>query len=67
MAKKTNQELGYTTMVLMRLEPGRYKKAYAKSLTPDKNGNIKVRYDSGRTSSWSAKNTLTEEYKRLLW
>jgi hypothetical protein len=55
----------YNIVVLMRLEPGRYKKAFAKSLIPDKNGNIRVRYASGKFSSWSIDNTLTENYIAL--
>ncbi len=50
--KKSNAELGYTIPVKRRLEPGRYVFGYAKSLTPDKNGQIKVRTSDLQSTSW---------------
>ncbi|KKN85470.1 hypothetical protein LCGC14_0277890 [marine sediment metagenome] len=50
--KKSNEELGYTIPVMRRLEKGRYASAFAKSLEPDKNGQIKVRTSDLRSTSW---------------
>ncbi len=50
--KKSNEELGYTIPVMRRLEPGRYVHGYARSLKPDKNGQIKVRTSDLQSTSW---------------
>lgn len=50
--KKSNAELGYTIPVMRRIEHGRYAFAYAKSLEPDKRGQIKVRTSDLRSTSW---------------
>lgn len=50
--KISNAELGYTIPVQRRLETGRYAFAWAKSLTPDKRGQIRVRTSDGQSTSW---------------
>ena len=50
--KISNEELGYTIPVMRRLEKGKYAFAYAKSLEPDKRGQIKVRTSDLRSTSW---------------
>ena len=50
--KISNAELGYTIPVQRRLETGRYVFAYAKSLKPDKRGQIKVRTSTGQSTNW---------------
>jgi len=50
--KKSNAKLGYTIPVKRRLEKGKYAFAWAKSLTPDKRGQIKVRTSDLRSTSW---------------
>lgn len=65
MTKRTPQELGYLVPVLMRIEKGRYKKAYAKSLKPQK-GIIKVRYDNGKNSTWTVENVLDFNLKPIV-
>ena len=56
--KKTPAELGYHIPVQRKLAEGRYAPAYAKTLEPDKNGNIKVRTDKGRNLSWRAESVI---------
>ena len=56
----------YKIPVMMRLEKGRYKKAWAKSLTPDRRGNIRVRYESGSFSSWAAEKTIEIENYNII-
>ena len=62
---ETKKESGFTIPVFFRLEKGRYKIAFAKTLKPDKNGCINVKYKSGRKSKWLADKTLLEGYKHL--
>ena len=54
--KKSNKELGYIIPVQKKLGEGRYKIAFAKSLTPDKNNVIRVRNHNLYSKSWSADN-----------
>lgn len=51
--KKSNKELGYIIPVKKKISEGRYKIAFAKSLEPDKNGNIRVRNHNLYTKTWS--------------
>lgn len=57
--KKSNEELGYVIPVMRRLEPGKYTYAFAKSLTPDSRGNIKVRTPKLKTTSWQATSVIS--------
>ena len=57
-ARKSNEELGYIIPVKRQLEPGRYVYAYAKSLTPDRRGQIKVRTPSLKSTSWLATSAI---------
>jgi hypothetical protein len=50
--KISNAELGYTIPVMRQIEHGRYAFAYAKSLVPDKRGQIKVRTSDLKSTSW---------------
>jgi len=56
---KTPIEKGYSIPVKKQIEKGKYRIAYAKSLTPIK-GKIKICYDSGKTSEWDADKTIHE-------
>ena len=60
--KKTLQERGFTIPVMLRIKKGVYKKAWAKTLDPDKNGNIKVCYESGKTSYWNDDKVIRETH-----
>ena len=64
--RKSPSEKGFIIPVKMRICQGKYAKAFAKSFMPDKNGNIKVCYDSGKTSTWKIANTIfvPEGFKR---
>lgn len=59
MGLKTPQEKGFTIPVKRKIGLGRYQKGWAKSLVPI-NGKIKIRFDSGRRSSWAAEITEHE-------
>ncbi len=56
--RKSPEEKGYLIPVQRKIAKGKYQKAFAKSLTPNKNGMIRVCYDDGTSSSWTAKNTI---------
>ena len=56
--KISNEELGYTIPVKRRLEKGKYAFAYAKSLEPDKRGQIKVRTSCLRSTTWLATSVI---------
>ena len=58
--KKGPHEKGFTIPVKKRIEAGRYRKAWAKSLEPNSNNQIAVCYDSGRRSTWNAESTIHE-------
>lgn len=58
--RKSPQELGYNIPVKRRIGDGRYVIAYAKTLDPDKNGNIRVRTPKGTNTTWTAENTIHE-------
>jgi len=57
---KTAQEKGFTIPVKRRIEQGRYVAAYAKTLEPDRNGQIQVCYPEGKRSSWNQKSCIHE-------
>jgi len=54
--KKSNIELGYIIPVQKKMSVGKYKIAFAKSLTPDKNNQIRVRTHNLFSKTWSADN-----------
>lgn len=54
----SNAELGYTIPVMRQIEKGKYTIAYAKSLEPDKRGQIKVRTSTLRSTSWLATSVI---------
>lgn len=58
--RKGPYEKGFTIPVKRRIGQGRYQKGFARSLEPDKNGNISVCYDSGKRSTWRAEVTIHE-------
>jgi hypothetical protein len=62
MARKTPQEKGFIIPVKRKLgtNPGRYQKAWAKSLEPNKQNKISVCFDDGRRSTWSVDITIHE-------
>lgn len=57
---RTIQEKGYIIPVKRKLSDGVYKKAHARSLEPNIRGNVKVAFDSGKTSEWSHLVTIHE-------
>mgnify|MGYP005853154473 CR=1 FL=1 len=62
--KKSNEELGYNIRVQKKKNNGRYKIAFAKSINPDKNGNIRVRTNNLFTKIWSADGVeIVKNYK----
>lgn len=51
----------YRIPVKKKVVPGIYKKAFARSLTPDSNGKISICYPSGKKSKWDSITTLYEK------
>lgn len=64
--RKPPHEKGFTIPVMKSIRPGVYAKGFVKTLDPDKNGNLRVCYDSGKTSTWKADTTIhvPEGFKR---
>ena len=60
--KKTPQQRGYNIPVMLRIRKGVYKKAWARTLDPDKNGNVKVCYESGKVSAWNDDKVIRETH-----
>jgi hypothetical protein len=56
---KRVHDSGFNIPVKRKIGLGRYQKGWAKSLVPV-NGKIKIRFDSGRRSSWAAEVTEHE-------
>ena len=54
------ERLGYTIPVKIKLEPGRFKHGYVKTLTPDSRGNVRIMYGSGRISSRAVETLIHE-------
>lgn len=52
--KKSNEELGYIIPVQKKKSAGVYKIAFAKTLSPDKNNQIRVRTHKLSFKTWSA-------------
>jgi hypothetical protein len=51
----------YTIPVKIRIETGRYKYGYVKSLTPDERGNLRIMYGKdGKLSSRAAEGVIHE-------
>ena len=59
-AKQSNEELGYIIPVKRRTGAGVYAFGYAKTLEPDKHGQVKVRTKNLRTTSWSIESVIHE-------
>ena len=57
--RKTPHEKGFIIPVKRRLGPGRYQKAWARSMDPV-NGKIQVCYDDGKRSTWSEEVAIYE-------
>lgn len=61
MCKKSAQELGYIIPVKVRIDVGRYKYGYVKTLEPNKRGNLTIHYaGSGRISERGADTVIHE-------